>query len=362
MLRASARARSRARTRSARTTSSAARRSWCPTRRATCASRDNPLVTGPPGICASTRSRHPLRRRIAARPAVRASTRARAPADQARCDALQDLAAWVELELHGGAVAGPVADAGPDALALMQERFLTVAAHELRTPLTLIRGYSEELLDPASGPLEPGSADVGRRDRARRAAPAGARRRPDARARARRRPRAASRRCRSTLGALVARRLRGAGERAAARRGRHGAGRAWRGGRPTASGWRALGAVLRNAIAWSPRGGRSRVGERAEGAGPDHGLRRGARPARRRVRRDRPALPAAARHRSARGRRPRAGDRARHRRVARRPVAAGPARLAARGRRSCCRSTPKGRRQRRAELRMSGNAGLGRVW
>ena len=37
----------------------------------------------------------------------------------------------------------------------MQERFLTVAAHELRTPLTLIRGFSEELLDPASGPLSP---------------------------------------------------------------------------------------------------------------------------------------------------------------------------------------------------------------
>jgi signal transduction histidine kinase len=65
--------------------------------------------------------------------------------------ALADLAAWVELELHGGAAPAPADD--PAALALMQERFLTVAAHELRTPLTLIRGFSEELLDPLSGEL-----------------------------------------------------------------------------------------------------------------------------------------------------------------------------------------------------------------
>ncbi len=64
--------------------------------------------------------------------------------------ALADLAAWVELELHGGALARAE---DPAALALMQERFLTVAAHELRTPLTLIRGYSDELLDPQTGPL-----------------------------------------------------------------------------------------------------------------------------------------------------------------------------------------------------------------
>jgi signal transduction histidine kinase len=64
---------------------------------------------------------------------------------------LTDLAAWVELELHGGAAPAPAGD--PATLALMQERFMTVAAHELRTPLTLLRGYSEELLDPHAGDL-----------------------------------------------------------------------------------------------------------------------------------------------------------------------------------------------------------------
>jgi signal transduction histidine kinase len=64
---------------------------------------------------------------------------------------LADLATWVELELHRGAALAPTAD--PAAVAVMQERFVTVAAHELRTPLTLIRGYSEELLDPMAGEL-----------------------------------------------------------------------------------------------------------------------------------------------------------------------------------------------------------------
>jgi signal transduction histidine kinase len=66
--------------------------------------------------------------------------------------ALTDLAAWVELELHGGAA--PARGEDPDALALMQERFLIVAAHELRTPLTLISGYSEELLESGTDRLD----------------------------------------------------------------------------------------------------------------------------------------------------------------------------------------------------------------
>ena len=73
--------------------------------------------------------------------------------DPAWLRTLQDLVAWVELELHHGAAPGGPADGGADALARMQERFLRVAAHELRTPLTLIRGFAEELLDPAGGPL-----------------------------------------------------------------------------------------------------------------------------------------------------------------------------------------------------------------
>ena len=110
----------------------------------------NPLVTGPPGIRfyagAVIRSAdgHALGRLCVIDDVPRD------PAGQP-LDALHDLAAWVELELHGGAGPAPAED--PDALALMQDRFLTVAAHELRTPLTLIRGYSEELLDPLSGTL-----------------------------------------------------------------------------------------------------------------------------------------------------------------------------------------------------------------
>jgi signal transduction histidine kinase len=71
---------------------------------------------------------------------------------------LADLAAWVELELHRGAALAPTAD--PAAVAVMQERFLTVAAHELRTPLTLIRGFSEELLDPIAGELNDDQRDA----------------------------------------------------------------------------------------------------------------------------------------------------------------------------------------------------------
>ena len=45
--------------------------------------------------------------------------------DPAWLRTLQDLVAWVELELHGGAAPGGPADGGADALARMQERFLT---------------------------------------------------------------------------------------------------------------------------------------------------------------------------------------------------------------------------------------------
>jgi signal transduction histidine kinase len=37
----------------------------------------------------------------------------------------------------------------------MQDRFLSVASHELNNPLTMIKGYAEELLDPATGALTP---------------------------------------------------------------------------------------------------------------------------------------------------------------------------------------------------------------
>ena len=122
------------------------------------ASRDerferNPLVTGPPGI------------RFYAGVVIRSADGlalgrlcvidrvARDPAAQPLA-ALDDLAAWVELELHGGAAPAPARD--PDALAIMHERFLTVAAHELRTPLTLISGYSDELLESGVGELDAG--------------------------------------------------------------------------------------------------------------------------------------------------------------------------------------------------------------
>jgi signal transduction histidine kinase len=119
---------------------------------ATCDPRfaDNPSVTGSPGI------------RFYAGAVIRAAdgqplgrlcvldTVAHDPAGLPLA-ALTDLAAWVELELHRGRAPAPAGD--PAALALMQERFLAVAGHELRTPLTLIRGYSEELLDPAGDPL-----------------------------------------------------------------------------------------------------------------------------------------------------------------------------------------------------------------
>jgi signal transduction histidine kinase len=111
---------------------------------------DNPGVVGPPGIRfyagAVIRSAdgQPLGRLCVL------DTVARDPAEQPLAS-LTDLAAWVELELHGGAAPSPAED--PAAVALMQERFLAVAGHELRTPLTLIRGYSEELLDPATSSL-----------------------------------------------------------------------------------------------------------------------------------------------------------------------------------------------------------------
>lgn len=113
---------------------------------------DNPLVTADgglrfyAGVVIRSADGHPLGRLCVL------DTVPHTP-DPARVRALQDLAAWVELELHVGALPAPPADAGAGALARMQERFLTVAAHELRTPLTLIRGFSDELLDPASGPL-----------------------------------------------------------------------------------------------------------------------------------------------------------------------------------------------------------------
>jgi signal transduction histidine kinase len=111
----------------------------------------NPLVTGPPGlrfyagVTFRSADGHALGRVCVL------DTTAHTP-DPAWLRTLQDLVAWVELELHHGtSPAGP--NGGADALARMQERFLRVAAHELRTPLTLIRGFAEELLDPAGGPL-----------------------------------------------------------------------------------------------------------------------------------------------------------------------------------------------------------------
>jgi signal transduction histidine kinase len=114
----------------------------------------NPLVTGPPGLRFYTGvAFHSAEGHALGRLCV-LDTEPHEH-DPARLRALQDLAAWVELELHAGSRPVPAEDAGADALARMQERFLTVAAHELRTPLTLIRGFSEELLDPASGTLSP---------------------------------------------------------------------------------------------------------------------------------------------------------------------------------------------------------------
>jgi signal transduction histidine kinase len=112
----------------------------------------NPLVTGAPhlrfyaGVTFRSADGHALGRLCVLDAAPRTP-------DPACLRALQDLVAWVELELHTGAAPASREDAEVDALARMQERFLTVAAHELRTPLTLIRGFSDELLDSASGPL-----------------------------------------------------------------------------------------------------------------------------------------------------------------------------------------------------------------
>lgn len=111
--------------------------------------RDNPLVVGPPhirfyaGVVVRSADGRPLGRLCVTDREPRRAT-------DAELEALADLAPWVEVELHGGAAPG----APQDALALMQERFLGVAAHELRTPLTLILGYSEELLDPIGDPLD----------------------------------------------------------------------------------------------------------------------------------------------------------------------------------------------------------------
>ncbi len=112
----------------------------------------NPLVTGAPhlrfyaGVTLRSADGHALGRLCVLDAAPHAP-------DPVTLRTLRDLVAWAELELHSGAAPGMREDAGADALARMQERFLTVAAHELRTPLTLIRGFSDELLDPASGPL-----------------------------------------------------------------------------------------------------------------------------------------------------------------------------------------------------------------
>lgn len=113
---------------------------------------NNALVTGEPGVrfyagvTFRSADGHALGRLCVL------DTTPHAP-DPAFLRALQDLVAWVELELQSGTVPGPQEDADADAPARMAKRLLTVAAHELRTPLTLIRGFSEELLDPASGPL-----------------------------------------------------------------------------------------------------------------------------------------------------------------------------------------------------------------
>ena len=187
--------------------------------------------------------------------------------DKARVRALQDLAAWVELELHAGAVPGPVPDAGADALARMQERFITVAAHELRTPLTLIRGFSEELLDPASEPLsreQTAAAEAIARGADRLQAlvddlllvlelDAG---------------RVSVKPVAVDVEALVARLCEDAGERAA-QAGVTLVAQVAPGAAVTADPARvhqAVGAVLRNAIDWSPRGGTVRVAARVEGA------------------------------------------------------------------------------------------------